>query len=70
MICPNCCIEMVEKTKRFGPLGGKRIFIQCPKCGYNIKKASLMFYQQREYDDFQRMKEIINNNELIDNDDL
>lgn len=64
MTCPNCIIEMEQITRRFGPLGGKRIIFQCPKFGYNEMKSSQRYYNMQDFDRFDNIKNAINNNEL------
>lgn len=61
MTCPNCIETMKQLKKPFGPCGAKRIFMQCPKCGYNIQKSSIPFYQKRELTEFEKRIEEINN---------
>lgn len=59
--CPNCITELKPITKRFGPQGGKRVFLQCPGCGYNIMKSSKEFHDRKDMDDLKEMKLILNN---------
>jgi DNA-directed RNA polymerase subunit M/transcription elongation factor TFIIS len=58
--CPDCIEPLEPITKHFGPNGGKRIYLQCPKCGYNIRKSSIIYYENREIAEFDKRKEETN----------
>jgi hypothetical protein len=61
MTCPNCIEQMTKVTKPFGPSGAKRIYLQCTKCGYNVRKSSIIYYENREISEFDKRIEKINN---------
>lgn len=54
MTCPDCIEEMVKQTKK--TMVGKRVFIVCQKCGYNVRKYSLMFYEKQEREIYNKLK--------------
>lgn len=54
MICYNCIEEMKpesHKTRR-----GIRIFLKCPKCGFNIQKSNIKFYVEQENEIYNQIK--------------
>ena len=59
--CPNCIEKLQSVTKPLGPMGGKRVFLQCSQCGYNIIKSSKVFYNEADREDFKETKLISNN---------
>lgn len=60
MICPNCIEKMEEKTKHLGRYEGKRIVLQCPKCGWNVKKSTVRFEDRTELEIFYDNKQKTN----------
>lgn len=51
-------------------VGGKKIIFQCPKCGYNEAENTQSFYEKKELEKFDELKQIINGNKLLLNDQL
>jgi DNA-directed RNA polymerase subunit M/transcription elongation factor TFIIS len=60
MICPNCITVMVFQTRKTGQ--GERVFLTCPKCGYNVRRNSIEYETRAELDRFEKDKIRINNN--------
>jgi hypothetical protein len=63
MTCPDCIIEMKKETRP--TKRGDRVFMVCPKCGYNEQANGQLYQQRHELSEFETMKNLHNNNELI-----
>jgi DNA-directed RNA polymerase subunit M/transcription elongation factor TFIIS len=59
--CPNCVEILKPKTKPFGRGGAKRIFLQCPICGYNFQKNSIPYDEKKEIMEFEKRVNETNN---------
>jgi DNA-directed RNA polymerase subunit M/transcription elongation factor TFIIS len=48
MTCPDCIEIMTKETRIAGKFKGKRVFLVCPKCGYNVPRAYVEYYDEQE----------------------
>lgn len=61
--CPNCVEPLILNTKKLGK--GSTKWLVCKSCGLRVK-ANSTYYDNQEFDEFMKTKDIINLNERTD----
>ena len=56
--CPNCIEPLKRESKKLGSLSR---WLVCPKCGYRVREASILFDEKHKMERFEKEKERINN---------
>jgi DNA-directed RNA polymerase subunit M/transcription elongation factor TFIIS len=57
--CPDC-VEVL-KVKHGQKFGSFSVWLVCPKCGYRIREGSLIYSNEKNYDQVKKDRQYLNN---------